>query len=213
MGFGYRYFQPLVPVMVVLTIIGSVILYNLLLKKIRQKYSFVLAIVLIIPLIIYRFTQIPVANGLYMTWYSSGMDKMINIGKTLKTLDSFPGPCIAVHDCGVIPYYSGSKTVDLAGLNNRNIALNLSPEGVLNELKSKRPDLVMIGSHDPYKFDILFPNEGLFYEQYRALGYKYIGTAETFADYYYRFYTRDTALSSKLKNALTKNCFLYDTEE
>lgn len=213
MGFGYRYFQPLAPFFAAASVTGLSILYFYIYQKKGKQCIANLSLVLIIPLIVFRFTQLYDAKGWFIGWYSKGMNKMIEIGTTLKSIDPSAKYSIGLNDCGAIPYYSGWKAIDFAGLNNRNIALNLSKESVYNEISFEKPSVVVLGSRDREKFVPLFANEDLFYARYRSLGYRYIGSMEIFPESYYRFYTNDTVLSPKLKNALEKKSSLYETPE
>jgi len=91
---------------------------------------------------------------------------------------------IALNDCGAIPFYSGFLTVDLAGLNNRAIALGGTAEVAIQEIKEKNPNLVVLVSNKKHGLTSLKGWERLTSEDAIQCGYRYAGTMTVDADYH-----------------------------
>jgi hypothetical protein len=85
---------------------------------------------------------------------------------------------IAINDCGAIPFYSGFSIIDLAGLNNRAIALAGTTEATRNEIREKKPQLVVLVSKKkhPSGKDGIYGWERLSNDDVIKLGYNYAGT-------------------------------------
>lgn len=205
MGFGYRYFQPLVPAVAVIIMTGTGIFFSFTKNILQNKYRIIISTILILPLLILQYIQIEIAHSLYIKWYSEGMSNIINIGKTLHEIDSTSHSSIGLQDCGAIPYYSNWRTVDLRGLNNRELALNYSNESIMNEIRIKIPDVIILFSADGNKLQV--PKEmQYFHDGLIVLNYKYFGILKANENYYYRFYVQQNDKERKTEESFQKNC-------
>ena len=60
-----------------------------------------------------------------------------------------PESTIALSDCGRIPYLTGHPTIDLLGLNDARIAHSTQAELLTYVLDERKPDLIILTSHEP----------------------------------------------------------------
>jgi hypothetical protein len=90
-----------------------------------------------------------------------------------------PGARIALDDCGAVPALSGLPAIDLLGLTDPFIARHAPEESALDLLERRRPELVVIASHQPapdargqlraaaFPIDRLLVSHPLFWRLYR----------------------------------------------
>jgi hypothetical protein len=192
MAFGYRYLQPLVPVVLVLLALGLAVLFTFLRRcgaAIRSPVAALLVVVCALPLLALNARSLTEARLVYLRSYWNGpMRRIIAIGRALREADASGERSMALNDCGAIPYYSGWTAIDLSGLNDRAIALRPTPEGVLAEVSRRRPDVMILGSMDAQQYRPLFPGEVLLHERAAEIGYEYLGTVTLGDGYHYWWY-------------------------
>jgi hypothetical protein len=103
---------------------------------------------------------------------------------------------IALNDCGIIPYVTRSRVLDLAGLNERNIAIRDrgdAHEAAIQEVSRARPDLILlVGSRVDDPSSVL-GMENLSDADMRSLGYQFAGTIEGSREYHYLLYAYPSA--------------------
>ena len=112
------------------------------------------------------------------------MVKGLQISKVLASIDQ--NYSIAINDCGVLPYYTRWRTVDLAGLNNRDIALGHSRETTIQELKKRDVDLIVLVGHELHGKHTGW--EKVSEKDIINLGYSYLGSMPIASDYYWLLY-------------------------
>jgi arabinofuranosyltransferase len=178
MGFGFRYFVPTSVGLISLAFVGGAILYEVATRS-RLSASFSLPS-LFVALIILSIGSNAVAyrpaHDMFIDWYATGERRGVQIARSMRIASQGTWLRIALNDCGAIPFYTGFSIVDLSGLNNRAIALARTPDAARNEIREKRPHLVILVSkrkHDPTS---LQGWERLSHEDVTALGYSYVGT-------------------------------------
>ncbi|BBO81291.1 hypothetical protein DSCO28_18570 [Desulfosarcina ovata subsp. sediminis] len=122
---------------------------------------------------------------------------------------------VAMNDCGQFPYYTGFRTVDLAGLNNRAIAKGRSPEATLHELREKNPSLVILCGSDNNNIASVFGWEKLSSSDVLSLGYDYVGSIKvgkftSKEDYYWLIFTKSDQATDDFLNRLARiGVFVY----
>ncbi|WP_101948169.1 hypothetical protein [Mycobacterium sp. 3519A] len=142
MGFGFRY---LMPVSVAFTIAGAVGL-GMLCARIATRTGLRTAVLAatVVALLTPNGLALPPTKKL-VTWYSEGKP-LTEIATAMR--DAGVGSLsLAINDCGVIPYVTRSRVLDLAGLNDRTIARGHrghAHEAAVLEVLSARPDLVLL---------------------------------------------------------------------
>lgn len=199
MGFGYRYFQPLIPVGILL---GTLVLP--LLAKEGSRISFFhikylsIFILIIVSFNLYSFKK---ASELYLEWYAPLENKALKVAKVMSKYDE--KYTIAINDCGVLPYYTKWEIIDLAGLNNRNIALGHSRETTLSEVKVNNPDLiVLVGKKEHGE---LTGWERINENDVVELGYSYLGNIALGKNYHWLLYGQKQKDYNKLIKLLETN--------
>jgi hypothetical protein len=192
MAFGYRYLQPLVPVVLVLLALGLAVLFTFLRRcgaAIRSPVAPLLVAVCVSPLLVLNARSLTEARLVYLQSYWDGpMRRIIAIGHALREVDVSGPRTVALNDCGAIPYYSGWTAIDLSGLNDRAIARRPTPAGVLAEVIRRRPDVMILGSMEAQQYRPLFPAEVQLHERAAELGYRYLGSVAVGDGYYYWWY-------------------------
>lgn len=176
MGFGYRYFQP---ISVALTILGFVGVSKVLLvfPSIRSR-----------PWLLRPFVA---AFWLGSVAYLAGTDghvkrfisdlsapwleAQVRVARELRIAANGDPWTIAINDCGAIPFYTGFETIDLAGLNNRAIALDRDPKAAMRELERRQPDLIFLQSRRTEGNVEVLGWENLTIDEIRRLGYDFLG--------------------------------------
>jgi arabinofuranosyltransferase len=212
MGFGFRYFVPISVGFISLAFVGGAILCEVATRS-RLPASFSLPSLfgaLVILSIGSNAVAYRPAHAMFIDWYAAGERRGVQIALSMKSASEGALLRIALNDCGAIPFYTGFSTVDLAGLNNRAIALARTPDAVRNEIREKRPHLVILVSkkkHDPTS---LLGWERLSHDDVTALGYSYVGTITigTWPDgegYHLLVYGNDDPLVSPFLERLARN--------
>ncbi len=185
MGFGYRYFQPLIPIIILLGTFSIPFLARQ--EKVVFSLQKELIFLYVLIIIFFNVFSYKKAYEIYIDWYT-GENKIFQISKVLTSVDH--NYSIAINDCGELPYYTKWKTVDLAGLNNRNIALGHSRKATIEELKKRNVDLiVLVGKKEHGK---LFGWERVRKQDITNLGYSYLGNLALSSDYHWLLYGKNT---------------------
>ncbi len=176
MGFGFRFFIPITMVFAALAFAGFAIVYDLSLRSnwSRQFSVPCMAFFVFLLLVGSNVFSYSGARDLFLG-YAAGMPRYAEIGRSLRKASDGANLQIAINDCGVIPYESGLKTLDLAGLNNRAIALSNSADTTRSEMRKARPDLVFLLSTRLHDMDALLGWEKLTSADMTALSYEYAG--------------------------------------
>lgn len=188
MGVGFRYFQSIAVVYVILAFAGGGILYSIALKS-RWKalsVSFLFFAVMIVVPIGKNVLDYRLAYREVIGWYYPVMPPLIKIGQSMKAASQGTVFSIAINDCGAIPFYSGFFTVDLVGLNNRAIALSRTSDAAINEIRKKNPHMVLLFSDAKHGRPVGW--EHLSDDDLMKLGYNYAGTLTARAKYHYLVY-------------------------
>ncbi|WP_326857345.1 hypothetical protein, partial [Noviherbaspirillum sp.] len=132
MGLGLRYFQPI--------IIGLIILGFSSLACIKGRRSpsaiawtlrAVAAGILVVASV--QAVRIKDAHDWLIKGYEPVGRRVVDIGITMKAVADGEAFTMAVFDCGAIPYHAEFQTIDLAGLNNKAIALGGVGEASIRE--------------------------------------------------------------------------------
>lgn len=177
MGFGFRFFQPVAVAIISLAFVGSAIIYEVAARS-RLKSLFAVPLLYCIFVISCIGTNVSAyrpAQTLMIDWYAAGIPETLKIAQAMKSASPKPGFRIALNDCGMIPFYTEFSTLDLAGLNNRTIALKATAEATQAEIARYQPHLVLLIAkkyHDPRS---LYGWERLSHDDMNRLGYEYRG--------------------------------------
>jgi hypothetical protein len=112
------------------------------------------------------------------------MERNIRVARAMAAAAGDAPFRIALNDCGAIPFYTDWPTVDLAGLSNRKIALAGTADAVIHEIRTEKPELVILVARQRHGRTALFGWERITAQQVEALGYDYLGNLEIAADYH-----------------------------
>ena len=168
--------SPITVGLVVLAFAGMAILYD---EAIRSRFSkrfsvpflFACAVALLIGANVRAYGD---ARDTFAV-FASAHRRYIQIAHAMSKASEGSPLHIAINDCGVIPYYTGFPTLDLAGLNNRTLARAQTAEATHSEIVKDRPYLVMLLAGRPHDTDTLFEWEQLTDSEITRLGYEYAG--------------------------------------
>jgi arabinofuranosyltransferase len=203
MGFGFRYFQPIVPAIEFLAAIGAACVWIGLSRRTAwsdQMRTLTTATVCVLPLVVdagsYR-----AAKMLFVYDYPPLVEGNDRIGRAMADASGGRPLLLAINDCGVIPFRTRWPVIDLAGLNNRAIALAHDSNAAAREIHSKRPDLVVLVARSAHVADV---NgwEHLTGSQLNDLGYSFQGDARSAEYYYLLLFARDTEATHSLVSRL-----------
>ncbi len=194
MGLGLRYFQPV--------IVGLIILGFSSLASIRHKplqgtgapggtawpvRAVAAGILLIVSVQALRMKD---AHDWLIKGYEPVGRRVVNIGKTMKAVANGEAFTMAVFDCGAIPYHAEFQTIDLAGLNNKAIALGGTGAASLKELHDRHPDFLFLAGSTAHP-DSVIGWENLAAGDVTALGYMMRGAVHVGPGYWYHLYSMD----------------------
>lgn len=213
MGFGLRYFQPVECGVIVLGFVGIGIIYAILTKfKYRNKISLRIVFAGLFGLIflghVNAYTS---AKHTLIDWYAQG-DGEVGITNWQPIIEAsrYKSLHIAMNDCGAFPFYTGFTTIDLAGLNNREIALGHSSAATILEIKRKQPSLLFLCGSDKNNTDSLFGWEQLSSSDVFKIGYDYVGAIKVSKNYYWLVFTKpDQTTNHFLEELLKHGIFEY----
>ncbi|MCX5886391.1 MAG: hypothetical protein NT096_10865 [Proteobacteria bacterium] len=184
MGYGDRYFYPLLPALSVLAGMGVVLLMANLKPRLHLK-----KILVIIP-----FIALALALGFARGYFSANnyssyayglMRAHVLLGRTLAAAAwQTSDPILAIYDAGAVPYISRLTTIDSFGLNDPFIATHFLHDRS-DYVLSKKPTLVVFVSKRPDSFDPLFYYVGTsLYESFIKSGYTHKATFPFSKRYY-----------------------------
>lgn len=204
MGFGFRYFQPIFP----MTILVGVFLLPFLLnnKKAITNVRNIIIMLFVLSILLVNIISSKKAFNTFITWYTPGWyDSEIEYSNITRVFSSLEKKySIALNDCGELPYYTMWKTIDLAGLNNRNIALGNSSKSSIKELKKSNVDLVILVAKSEH--GKLFGWEKLEKDDLVKLGYLYLGNITINKNYHWLLFgKKDHEYDALLKPLLDNN--------
>jgi hypothetical protein len=122
----------------------------------------------------------------FQDWVEYGTDMVrgpITLGKDLARYKARYGDAwLATNDAGAIPYYSGLSTLDILGLNNKEIAVHgYTPEYAF----SKELTFIIIVTLQKDHYEEMTPNEGAILKDALARGYQVLATYMASSKYYY----------------------------
>ena len=165
MGYGHRYFQPLVPVLAAVSARGAL----LILAAVRERLGAAKAAAAYAALAILALgATVPrhEAADRNFAQYATGLrNAHVRLGKLLGRYgqQDMENPILAIADAGAVPYYSGWETVDTFGLNDPHIARtgDHSPAYVF----SRRPTVVVLISVRRAVFQAQLPWEQALYAE------------------------------------------------
>jgi hypothetical protein len=128
-----------------------------------------------------NWREYPDARSLFIDWYAAGnIPETLDIALAMQSASRGRDFTIALNDCGIIPFYSGFRTIDLAGLNNRRIALagmskDAKQKAAISEIREQHPHLIMLITSEKHDRNALYGAENLSDKDVTELGYRYIG--------------------------------------
>lgn len=186
MGFGFRYFLPLVPFLFLFSVAGISYLVHTFLRE-RQQLLFIVVSFFVVLITIWNAIGVEIAKSSYIDIIAKGNAN--NVKNALAWKKANDNLVIAMNDCGIFPYFTGYRIVDLAGLNNREIALSNTSETKLREIKNNAPDGVILIAKNQ---DKLYGWEGLRINDVESLGYVNQGSVRLEKNYYYMLFTRQS---------------------
>jgi len=166
MGYGHRYFFPLVPVFAILAGLGLSTRIESGIGR-TGRLGFVTCLVLASTL---GFLKTREVQRDYLA-YARGMRTAHEVlGHGLAVPEWSVPPVIALGDAGAIPYYSELPTIDSFGLNDPVLARS-APGVRANEVLSRAPDVVVLISRHEQRFESPLPYEDGLWRACLARGY------------------------------------------
>ncbi len=188
MGYYFRFLWPVIPLCFIAT--------GLCLEALERRFRRVPALLVLGALLLYPLLGI---GAIRSTVRAQGTI----LDRAHRPLGVFvreaypPGTVLALSDCGLVPYVSEARILDLWGLNDRTIARR-GFDAV--EVLDRKPDLIALVSRDADRLDPFFGWEGALAAQPRFLReYRWVRTfASTPYDYHLFLYERVGAQGSGL---------------
>ncbi len=181
MGFGFRFFIPISVAVVVLAFVGVAVVCDTVARSTRGVSWSVHS--LVVGLLALAFQRNLIADG--DAWHTFGgqIDEKRPAARAIAGMESAAKGLplrIALSDCGEIPFRTGFSIVDLAGLNNRRIALARNPDAARvaarDEIRVKQPQLILLPAKRKNDRASVFEWERLNDADAVDLGYGYAGT-------------------------------------
>jgi hypothetical protein len=171
MGYYWRYLFPLVPFLCALAAIGYANLQSWMESFSTWPCTVSASVLLVIPLALALRLLADAPDAISdRIDYATGLARAHTaLGKALHDLRVRDrSPVLAIGDSGAVPYYSGWRTIDTHGLNDVRIARSgvRDPEYVF----SQHPDLVVLISTRPDRFEPLLAWEGALYQRALSAG-------------------------------------------
>ena len=191
MGLGFRYFQPISPGLVVLAFIGLSEVVRLIAPALpggAKTRASALTVVLVLAAS-WNLSSYGAAKAELLDQYVVLEQNVIRVAFAMRDAAAGAPLTVAMNDCGAAPFYTGFDTVDLAGLNDRAIAVGRSTEATVARLTIRQPDVVIListGSHP----STIRGWERLSDQDVRQLGYTYSGAVAVDTEYQNIIYTR-----------------------
>lgn len=185
MNYEWRYLFPLLPIVCVLAAAGYAKLQSWMRSVTAWPRSWSTVVLFVIPVVLALRLAADAPDALAeRTEYAVGLRRAhANLGNALRVLRvSNDAPVLAIGDAGAVPYYSGWRTIDTLGLNEPHIARSAfhDPEYVFRA----HPDLLVLISTRPERFEPLLQWEAALYEHAVHAGMAHIAALE-FKDEYY----------------------------
>ncbi|WP_155322033.1 hypothetical protein [Desulfosarcina ovata] len=218
MGWGFRFFQPVSTGLVIMGFVGVARVYSFF-NESRCRDLIPLPVVftgLFTLLLLSNVSAYGKAHDLFVDSDAKGYgEKAIKDWQLIIDASKGMSLHVAMNDCGQFPYYTGFRTVDLAGLNNRAIAKGRSPEATLHELREKNPSLVILCGSDNNNIASVFGWEKLSSSDVLSLGYDYVGSIKvgkftSKEDYYWLIFTKSDQATDDFLNRLARiGVFVY----
>ncbi len=200
MGYGHRYFFPLVPVLALIAGLG----FSARLRAgagVWMQAAFLMALALAFTLGNTKTLQVMPD---YLS-YEHGMETAhVPLGRALAAVRWSAPPVLAIGDAGAVPYYSGLRTIDTYGLNDPTIARHLHADRSAYVL-AQDPDVLVFISRDRDDFHARLPHEDALWRASRAAGYDRHVTLPFDVDY-----ELWVAWASHSRDASTLEPVLYD---
>ena len=170
MGYHWRYLFPLLPFLCALAAIGYANLQSWM-ESFAWPRTLSAGVLLVIPLALTLRLVGGAPDAISdVVDYASGLTRAHTaLGQALHDLHvSGRSPVLAIGDSGAVPYYSGWHTIDTFGLNDVHIACSgiRDPEYVF----SQHPDLIVLISARPHRFEPLLAWENALYQRALSVG-------------------------------------------
>jgi len=152
MGYSWRYLFPITPLLLVLTGVG--IAYALSFANRFGIAATLIGVIAVGGITVYggySFYQDVHQESENAKWYGYSLEKAhIALGRRLADYkEDGRTLTLAIGDAGAVPYYSGWRTVDIFGLNDKHITFSgHDPHYVLDQY----PDVIVLMSYDEKKF-------------------------------------------------------------
>ncbi len=205
MGMGFRFFQPIHTLVIALACLGVVLIWDALGESHhwRARTARIMAVGLMIAFVVSNVLSYSSAKVIYVDRNAKAVLEAIRIGKNMKVAAQGRPLTIALNDCGAIPFYSDFRVIDLAGLNNRQIALNHTPANALAEIANGGADLVFLVSNSNHGLADLRGYERLASDQVQDLGFHYIGSVRANPTYFLLMFGQQTLQVDDFANRLS----------
>lgn len=210
MGFGQRFFQPISVALLVLAAVGA--------ARLSHRVSGAPALRLGIIFVMVG----GVVYSLFASWhgkdakrireYAPLEQRLVNVARAIAEVAKANPFTLALNDCGAIPFYSRITILDLAGLNNRNIARSLSSVTVLEEIQRVNPDLVFLVSREKAAVVSLYGYERIEEKNLLAAGYERAGFITIGPKYHYVAYKSSASNAGVAVSRLAKMSILKASE-
>lgn len=141
MGFFDRFFYSSEVFLYALAGAAALLLYREL--GVRQALA---ALGVIVALLIFSNTRSPRAKEVLSWDLSEINDRLAVISLDLRNLPSARAITFATSDAGIMPYYSRLRHLDLAGLNDNEIAHSRTEDEVIERILQVRPDILLLSA-------------------------------------------------------------------
>ncbi len=183
MGYGDRYFYPLVPAFAMVGGVGIVRLLAFTSPR-YQMLTRAMVIVLMASTFLGGFRKGYHERTTYIS-YARGLERAhVLLGKVLAGIQwRTKDPVLVIGDAGAVPYYSRLQTVDSFGLNDPFIARHFH-ESRSEYVLAKKPAIVVLISKYPDRFEPWLRHERSLFESLVSHGFT-ANAIFPFSDQYY----------------------------
>lgn len=177
MGFDFRYFHPIVPLLASTIALGLVAIRG----RFAVRFAMPALLVLLTAHAVLPWVEGSIAEK---RAYGAGVEHAhAPLGRALaEVTDRVERPVVASLDCGAIAYHSRWSVVDTWGLNDPTIATTGRRDA--EHVLAQRPEVVIVISAERDRFVPHFEHEQALWDRSRALGLEHVASFEFLPDYH-----------------------------
>lgn len=153
MGYGHRFFHPLVPLIAAVSARGTVFVLPAVRGRFGPRRATIAYVLLLVIGLVTALSRYPFVWADFRQYARGMRNAHIRLGKLLAGHSGGENAILVIGDAGAVPYYSGWETVDSTGLNDPHIAK--TGDHSAGYVLPRNPSLVVLQSRRP---DVFLPH-------------------------------------------------------